>query len=381
MRVARRARFATLEPVRIALIKTSSMGDVIHALPVVTDIVAARPDARIDWVVEEGFADLPRLHPAVREIIPVAIRRWRGALAARATWAEIRAVRARLREARYDLVLDLQGLVKSAWVARWTGAPVAGFDRASAREPLAALAYAKRYPVARDLHAIERLRSLAGQALGYRAEGGPRFGLSAPALALPWLVPGRCVVLLHATSRPEKQWPAQQWVALGARLRASGVSVVLPWGSEAELRAARQLADAIGGALEPAMDAMDAMDANGAAGTRRTDGAERIVEDEAAGPRAIVAPRMSLRECARMLADASGVVGVDTGLTHLSAAMDRPTVALFAATAAWRFGPYWTPRACSLGADGVWPQAGEVFDALGALGALGAPGALAPDDR
>jgi heptosyltransferase-1 len=356
--------------VRIALIKTSSMGDVIHALPVVTDIVAARPDARIDWVVEEGFADLPRLHPAVREVIPVAIRRWRRTLATRATWSEIRATRARLREVRYDLALDLQGLVKSAWIARWTGAPVAGFDRASAREPLAALAYAKRYPVARDLHAIERLRSLAGQALGYRAEGGPRFGLSAPALALPWLPAGRFVVLLHATSRPEKQWPAQQWVALGARLRASGVSVVLAWGSDAERRAARQLADAIDGAREPALDAMDA---EGAAGNRRTDGAERIVAGGTAGPRAIVAPRMSLRECARLLADACGVVGVDTGLTHLSAALDRPTVALFAATPAWRFGPYWTSRARSLGADGVWPQAGEVFDTLGALGALGAP--------
>ena len=322
---------------RIALIKTSSMGDVIHALPVVTDIVAARPDTRIDWVVEESFADLPRLHPGVRDVIPVAIRRWRSALAARATWAEIRETRARLRAGRYDLALDLQGLVKSAWVARWTGAPVAGFDRASAREPLATLAYARRFTVAEDLHAIERLRSLAAQALGYRAEGGPRFGLSAPAVSLPWLPTPPFVVLLHATSRASKQWPAPQWVALGARLRARGVTVVLPWGGEAELRAARGLADSIGGA--------------------------------------VVAPRMSLRECARLLADACGVVGVDTGLTHLSAALDRPTVALFASTPAWRFGPYWTPRAVSLGAEGVWPQAGEVFGALEALEALGALGA------
>src|SRR5690606_9844648 len=121
---------ATLAPVRIALIKTSSMGDVIHALPVVTDILAARPGARIDWVVEEGFAELPRLHAGVAEVIPVAIRRWRRALGQAATWGEIRAARARLRGGGYDLALDLQGLVKSAMVARWTGAPIAGFSRA-----------------------------------------------------------------------------------------------------------------------------------------------------------------------------------------------------------------------------------------------------------
>ena len=321
------------------------MGDVIHASPIVGDIVAALPGARVDWVVEEAFADLPRLHPAVHEVVPVALRRWRHALARRATWSEIGAVRARLRAARYDLALDLQGLVKSAWVARWTGAPVAGFDWASAREPLAALAYARRYPVERDQHAIERLRSLASQALGYRTQGDPRFGLRAPEIGLPWLVASRYVVLLHASSRPEKLWPAQHWVALSARLRARGMSVVLPWGSEAEREAAGELAAAMG---------------EGRPGAS--------ADDE---PRAIVAPRMSLRECARLLADARGVVGVDTGLTHLSAALDRPTVALFAATSAWRFGPYWTPRALSLGGDGAWPSADEVCDALAGLGAFG----------
>ena len=190
-------------PVRIALIKTSSMGDVIHASPVVSDIVEALPDARIDWVVEEGFADLPRLHPAVTEVVPVALRRWRHALGRGDTWSEIRAARSRLREARYDLALDLQGLLKSAWIARWTAAPVAGFDRASAREPLAAFAYAKRYAVAKEMHAIERLRSLAAQALSYRPEGGPRFGLVPPAIRLPWLAASRYVVLLHASSRAD----------------------------------------------------------------------------------------------------------------------------------------------------------------------------------
>lgn len=315
------------------------MGDVIHALPVVTDIAAARPEVRVDWVIEEAFADLPRLHPAVCDVVPVAVRRWRRELARPSTWAEIRALRARLRGAGYALALDLQGLIKSAVIARWTGAPVAGFDRASVREPLAALAYAKSWPVPRELHAIERLRTLAGQALGYRLEGGPRFALAAPEAALPWRPGAGFAVLLHASARAEKLWPVERWVALGARLSAMGLAVVLPWGAEAERLAAERLAGAI----------------DAAAGQ---------------GARAQVAPRLSLRECARLLADAQAVVGVDTGLTHLSAALDRPTVAIFGVTAAWRYGPYWTPRALNLGGDGRWPQVDEVIDALARLGAV-----------
>ena len=310
------------------------MGDVIHALPVVSDIVAAHADVRIDWVVEESFAELPRLHPAVAEVIPIAIRRWRRQLQRASTWREIGAVRARLRAARYDLAIDLQGLIKSAVVARWTGAPVAGFSRECAREPLASFFYARRHTVPLDLHAIERLRALAAQALAYRPSGGPRFGLAVPAVELSWRPRGPYAVLLHATSRPEKAWPAERWRELGEALRDAGVVSVLPWGSEREHEAARRLAAGIEGA--------------------------------------VVAPRLALTQCARLLADAAAVVGVDTGLTHLSAALDARTVALFAATPAWRFGPYWSVRARSLGADGVWPGADQVTDALREIGAFGA---------
>jgi len=362
--------------VRIALIKTSSMGDVIHALPVVTDILAARPGTRIDWVVEESFAELPRLHPGVGEVIPVSIRRWRRSLWKSTTRDEIRAVRARLRAGGYDLALDLQGLVKSAVVARWTGAPVAGFSRASARESLAAFGYAHRYDVAADLHAIERLRALAAQALGYRVEGGPRFDLSAPALELAWRPSRRYAVFLHATSRAEKQWPPERWVSLGRALLARGVSVVLPWGGPAEQAAAQELADRINGpapaapppgsAAEPSTTMVSAVIISSGAS------AVSIASDafQAPGATVRVAPHLSLSECARLLADACAVVGVDTGLTHLSAALGSRTVALFAATPAWRFGPYWSARARSLGADGVWPQAAEVLQMLLALGSL-----------
>ena len=338
---------------RIALIKTSSMGDVIHALPVVSDLVAARPGIELDWVVEEGFAELPRLHPAVREVIPVAIRRWRRALGRAGTWREIRAVRERLRAGRYDLALDLQGLAKSALVARWTGAPVAGFSRACVREPIAALAYARSYFVPPDQHAIERLRQLAGQALGYRVEGLPRFALAAPAVELAWRPAGGYVVFLHATARAEKQWPAAHWVALGRALLARGLSVVLPWGGAAERAAAQALAEGIAAGGTPAPAPMHA--------------------PAPAQGIACVAPRLTLSDCARLLADANAVVGVDTGLTHLAAALGSRTVALFAATPAWRYGPYWSERARSLGADGVWPAPAAVLAALEALSAPGLP--------
>ncbi len=321
---------------RIALIKTSSMGDVIHALPVVSDLRAARPDVVIDWVVEESFADLPRLHPGVADIVPVAIRRWRRNWFSAACRAERGQARDRLAAARYDLVLDLQGLVKSALVARWARGPRAGFSFRCAREPAAALFYQHRYDVDMSRHAIERLRELAGKALGTRHDALPVFGLRAPTLAAAGLespTGGRpAAVLLHATSRADKQWPEASWQALIERLAASGLVPVLPWGSEAERVAAQRLAEG--------------------------------------HPQAVVAPRMSLAQCAALLGSARCVVGVDTGLTHLACALDVPTVALFAATPAWRFGPYWTERAVGLGEEGRWPGPDEVVAALARIGGL-----------
>jgi heptosyltransferase-1 len=312
----------------IALIKTSSMGDVIHALPVVTDIARALPEAEIDWVVEEAFAELPALHPSVGGIVPVAVRRWRRSPFATATRREVAAVRRRLRDARYDLAIDLQGLVKSAWVARMTGAPIAGFSRRCAREPLAAFAYRQPHDVDLSLHAIERLRALAGAALGYAPQGLPSFGLSVPRDPVPGIPARPYAMLLHATSRADKQWPDPHWLALIAALSRRGMVAALPWGSRSERERAERLAA------------------------------------EADGE-ALVLPRLSLRQCAAALAGAQLVVGVDTGLTHLAAALEAPTVALFAATPAWRFGPYWTPRAIGLGEGGQWPDPAAVLEAAG----------------
>lgn len=318
------------------------MGDVIHALPVVSDIAAALPHAQVDWVVEESFADLPRLHPRVNSVVTVALRRWRRAPLSAQVWAEVGALRTRLRAQHYDRVLDLQGLIKSAWVARWAGAPVAGYARQSAREPLAAWAYAQRYAVdTTRTHAIEKMRSLAAQALGYEVQGLPHFGLAVPPGGVAWLTASRYAVLLHATSRAEKHWPAQGWTALGQALVRAGVVPVLTWGSAPEFEAAKALAAGIEGA--------------------------------------VVAPKLSLAQCAQLLAGAEAVVGVDTGLTHLAAALDVRTVALFAATESWRYGPYWSERARNLGEGGHWPGADEVVAALAALGVVGLDGPGRPE--
>ncbi len=306
------------------------MGDVIHALPVVTDILRARPDAIVDWVVEESFADLPRLHPGVAGVIPVALRRWRRSPWRRQTRQAVGDARRMLAEHTYDLVLDLQGLIKSAWLVRQMRGPSAGFGFDSVRERAAALAYQQRYTVARELPAIDRLRSLAAQALGHPVQGAPVFDLRVPGRSAR---PLDHAVLLHATAREEKRWPDDRWHAVIEALAARGVPMVLPWGGDAEHEAAVRLA-----AIAPGQ--------------------------------ARVAPRMTLAECARLLGDARMAIGVDTGLTHLAAALGTPTVAIFGATEAARYGPTWSPRAACLGNPGRWPSPVQVIDALQALGAL-----------
>lgn len=280
---------------QILLVKTSSLGDVVHNLPVVSDLRARLPQAKIDWVVEEGFADLPRLHPGIRNVIPVAWRRWRRHLLSPATWGEMAACRRQLRQCAYDAVLDTQGLLKSALIARQAGlAPQGrrlGFDRGSAREPIAARHYDETFAVAKDLHAVERNRRLAAAAFGYACAGGPDYGIAAPPLSAGWLPRRNYAVLLTATSRADKLWPEEDWQALGLALVATGLQCVLPGGNSDERQRAARLAAKLG--------------------------------------RAVAAPPLGLAAMAGLLAGADVVVGVDTGLVHLAAALGRPTLALF----------------------------------------------------
>jgi heptosyltransferase-1 len=322
---------------RLLIIKTSSLGDVVHNLPVVSDILRAHPQSEIDWVVEEAYADLPQLHRGVRRVIRVAQRRWRGSVS-HAARDEKRAFEAQLHEQEYDVVLDTQGLVKSALLTRSArlrpGGMRVGFSRRLAREGLARLFYDRGYDVAPHLHAIERVRSLAGQALGYQPSGLPRFDIAAPDVCFAWLGARPYAVLLHATSRPEKAWNPALWRGLMDRFDAAGIDSVLLHGNERERQAALELS-----------------------------------RDKA---HAILAPRLRLADAAALIARARAVVGVDTGLTHLAAAFDVPTVALFGATARWRYAPYWTERAVSLGEEKRQPALNEVVTTLAGLGiALG----------
>ena len=315
---------------RVLIVKMSSMGDVIHALPVVSDIVRARPGAAIDWVVEEGFRALPRLHPSVRTVLPVALRRWRKSIFAPATWREFRTARCDVRAANYDRIIDIQGLLKSAWVARWARGPTSGYDRASAREPMVARCYDRRFAVSRALHAIERNRRLAASALEYVLEGPPRFTLGVPTLTRSELREltdrGPYAVMLTNASRSTKLWPAGSWRAVEADLARRGLRTLLIWGSDEEGRATRERAQGM------------------------------IAAD--------VAPRSSLDQLAALLAGARVAVGIDTGLTHLAAAVGTPTVGIFCDYDPKLVGISGDAPCASLGSAMGGPSANEVLGAL-----------------
>jgi len=304
----------------ILVVKTSSLGDLVHMLPALSDAAKVIPGLRVDWVAEEGFAAVPAWHPAVGKVIPVAIRRWRKTLFSKATWTELGAARASMQEQDYDAVIDAQGLLKSAVLARWARGEHWGYDRHSIREPLASLCYDQRARVPRELHAIERNRRLMAAVLGYGMEDLPLdyglAGLVSPrarfdeecrvnkrsastlntavdALRLSTL-PGAFVLALHGTSRVDKEWPEANWVAVGHALAHNGRALLLLWGNAREKERAERIAAAVSTAQ--------------------------------------VLPRLGLDALAAIIARADAVLGVDTGLMHVAAALCKPGLALFPAT-------------------------------------------------
>ena len=315
----------------VLVVRPSSLGDIVHALSLVADIRTHRPELAIDWVAEENFVPLLTLDPDVRRTIPVAFRRWRYRLTHTGTWREMAVFRRDLRRESYTAILDLQEQVKGALIARLATGPRHGPDRASIREPLATLAHNVHHAIDPASHLIDRCRQLAAAALGYRIDGPPRFNLVAPPRAKGDATPDRpYLVFVHATSRTDKLWPDAHWRTLIAAFARAGFAILLPWGSADEHSRS-----------------------------------ERLAKGE---PAAHVPPRQSLPALTGLLARAELVIGVDTGLVHLAAALGTPTVSLFVATDPALAGVARASRfARDLGGAGRVPTVDEVRDAANAL--------------
>ena len=311
----------------ILFIKTSSLGDVVHHMPAITDARRHLPDARLAWVVEEAYAPLARLHPGVDEVIPVATRRWRGSLTAPATWREIRRFRAAIRVRSFAAAIDTQGLLRTALIAHSVRGTRHGYDRASIREPLACLFYDVRHRVEWRAHAVPRNRVLCGLALGYEPIEPPNYGLDRAMIAGTTVKPDKpYAVLIHGTAQSGKLWADRCWATVARGVGDRGFDVVLPWGTIKERARSVAIAATAGTGEVPDLRPLDAV--------------------------------------AALIAGASFVIGVDTGLVHVAAALGVPLVAIFIDSEPGLTGPVGTGPIAVVGGKGATPDPGQVLHAL-----------------
>ncbi|WP_347558695.1 lipopolysaccharide heptosyltransferase I [Robbsia sp. KACC 23696] len=315
---------------RILIVKITSLGDVVMAQPVVADIRRAYPDAIIDWASDEAFSEIPQWNADVDTVHRAPLRLIKKQRNLNGVRQVLEAISA-MRTHRYDAVIDIHGAYKSAIVAFLARSKHRyGYPNKALGERGAAFAYRSRMSYSKGCSAVQMMREAAGSALGYTVEGPPRFGLQPPTLDAARLqacrLPPRTALLLHGASKPEKCWPLESWTAVGQALCSMGLTCVLPWHSDEEHARAHALAVTIPGAR--------------------------------------VLPKMPLAECAQAIHSASLVIGVDTGLTHLAYALERPTIAIFAATSRRHFGFEAPGRAYSVGEEGRVPDVNEVLDAV-----------------
>ena len=317
-------------PLKVLIVKLSSLGDVVHSMPAVMDIQAAFPHAQIDWVVERGFAPLAARCAAVHRVIPCALRRWRKdffkAETRAHTRAEWQAFKTDLQQEAYDVIIDLQGLTKSALVA-WLARKAKGGKRYALANRTDGSGYELptrwvadvAVPVAPHIHAVTRGRVLCAQALAYDLPKTMHYGLGHAALQRKPVV-----ALVHGTSRADKEWPLANWFEIGTRLKQHGFDVALPHGNEAERVRSEALADML--------------------------------------PGAVVWPRWSLDQLTTEMAQCTGVIGVDSGLSHIAVALDLPHVQIYNFDTAWRTGPEGLIHQCSV-VDCPTPTVNAVWDA------------------
>lgn len=324
----------------ILIVRVSSLGDVVHNMPMVSDIRRHYPDANIDWVVEEGYTGLVRMNPDVRRIIPIALRRWRKSLLSAATRVEIANFRKQLKQDAYDVVFDTQGLLKTSVVMRMARlAPggqrigLANATEGSGYEPLSRIFHTKSIEVGLHTHAVLRAREVAAQALGYGIHNAADFNMH-PAVLKPadlptWLPATPYAVFFHGTARAAKQWSNANWVRIAGLLAERGLPVLLPWGSATEKSNAEQLASQMSNAQ--------------------------------------VLPKLPLMEAILLAQRAALVIGVDTGLTHIAAAFNRPTIELYCDSPRWKTEGNWSPRIINLGELGAPPTVEQVTLAVDTL--------------
>lgn len=314
----------------ILLVRVSSLGDVLHNLPMVADLLRHHPDANIDWVVEEGYVSLVRLNPHVRKIIPWGLRRWRKSLGKKETRAEIRAFFRTLREEQYDYVFDTQGLLKTGIIM---GAArgrhkigLANGSEGSGYEGISRIFHTRSIALDPRTHAVARGRMVAAAALGYSAATAPDFGLPGPDTGNRpgWMPKEDYAVFFHGTARDAKKWAPENWIATGRAL--APMPVLLAWGSPSEKVEAETLAASL--------------------------------------PNARVLPKLSMDEAVTLARNAALAIGVDTGLTHIAAAFLRPTVEIYADSPKWKTEGNWSPRIINLGDKGSPPAVDEVLAAV-----------------
>ena len=277
--------------VRILIIKTSSLGDIVHCLPVINDIKYFVPESSIDWLVEESFADVPRLHPGVNSVITISLRSWKKNLRRKSTWTGLyKAIKA-IRENHYDIIIDFQGLLKSAFFTLFTRGDIHGFDKASIRETAASYFYKQTHAVSKQIHAVVRNRELASKCFQYELiDQSAHFGLEIHNIN-NFNLSERYVILIHGSSKKSKQWPMEYWLKVIQFFNVLGLRVLLPWGSLEEYHFSKAL--------------------------------------RKASTNSLVLPKMNINNLANIISGAKCVVGVDSGLTHLGNALGIPTIGLY----------------------------------------------------
>jgi heptosyltransferase I len=320
---------------RILLVKMSSMGDIIHNMPLVHDIKQHYPEAIIDWVVEESFVELARLNPLVNQVISVGMRRWKNALFSKKTWYEFVKFKNYLQQTHYDAILDTQGLIKSAVISELAHGISYGQNIRTARESLAGRLVNQPLDIPRNLHAIVRNRLVGSLALNYSINESPvaydlLFNIDNDPY-LTTLLPKNCIMLFHSTARAAKHWPNEYWIALGKHLNSQGYALALPWGSLPEKNRAEHIATSLNNA--------------------------------------VVLPKLSIIQLASLMRLTKACVGLDTGLTHIAVALNIPTLAIFTDTHIWQAGsmPSLQGNAVTIGGKPSLPTVKETIGAFNQL--------------